>query len=176
MTLTADDLRVQQFKDVPPGRFFIAQIGSPAFYCLRGIDVDDGANQAIAIALSEALAGAGVPLPPELPFGPFGQAIIAQDGIVGTLEALRLAPDMRTMTGVADAAGLTPGSLFIGEGGDSFVNFLGPAAATMFINVKDGKASRTVPMGRFAVFANWSAVLERASQFSTVFTVTTSAI
>lgn len=176
MTTTTDDLRVQQFKDVSPGQFFITQLGSAAFYCLRGVDVDDSLNQALAVGLSQAFAGAGAPLPPELPFGLFGQAVIPADGIVGALGALRLAPDMRTMIGLSDAAGLTPGSLFVREGGDRFVNFLGPGAVTMFMNVKNGKASRTAPTGKFAVFANWSTVLERKTHLSTAFTVTTSLI
>jgi len=176
MTITIDDLRVQQFKDVPPGQFFIAQIGSLAFYCIRGVEVVGGANQATAVALGQASVGASAPLPPELPFGLFGQAIIPPDGIVGTLGALRLAPDLRTMMSVSDANVLTPGALFMREGGDCFTNFLGPSAVMRFMNVKDGKASSAAPTGAFVVFANWSMVLERTSHFSTAFTVTTSAI
>jgi hypothetical protein len=176
MTITIEDLRVQQFKDVLPGQFFITQLGPLAFYCLRGVDVDDGLNQAMAVALSQATVDANPPIPPELPFGMFGQAVVAPDGIVGTLGAQRLSPDMRTMIGLSDAAGLTPGGLFMREGGDCFVNFLGPSAVTMFMNVKDGKASRTVPTGRFGVFANWSVVLERTSHFETAFTVETAPI
>jgi len=173
MTITTDDLRVLQFKDVAPGQFFIAQLGGLAFYCLRGVDVDGRVDFAMAVALSQATVGTDAPIPPELPFGPFGQALIPADAIAGTLGAVRLSPDMRTMMGLADAAGLTPGALFMREGGDCFVNFLGPSAATMFMNLRDGKATRTAPTGRFAVFANWSVVLERTSHFETAFTVAT---
>jgi hypothetical protein len=145
MTITIDDLRVQQFEDVLPGQFFIAQLGFLAFYCVRGVDVDDGLNQAMAVALSQATIDTSAPIPPELPFGMFGQAIIPQDGIVGTMGAQRLSPDMRTMIGLSDATGLTPGALFMREGGDCFVNFLGPSAVTMFMNVKDGKPQRPHP-------------------------------
>jgi hypothetical protein len=176
MTITIDDLRVQQFKDVAPGQFFIAQLGVLTFYCLRGVDIDNGLDQATAVALSPASVDTSTPITPEMPFGIFGQAIIPQGGLVGALGPQRLSPDMRTMMSVPDATALTPGALLMGEGGDCFVNFLGPSAVMMFMNVKDGRASRTAPTGEVVVFANWSVVLESTAHFPTVFAVVTSAI
>jgi hypothetical protein len=171
MTITIDDLRVQEFKDLQPGQFFITQPAptSQSIYCLKGVNVDNGLDQAIAVAL--APISSNDPLPPELPFGIYGQATIAEDGIVCVLKTKRLAPDMRIVWTTLDITQETPGALFMRKGGDCYTNFLGPSAIMRYINLKDGKASTTAPTGKFVVFGNWSIVLERTAHFSTVFTV-----